>query len=173
VALTDLLAEGIHALVPHLSAETWKSSFPDVQMCVPKESSCPGSKTPSNDHCNAERPSLVLPRGSLFTVAPQVRCLNVLRMVVSARSYHPSRVNTIGHNVAIVGEHYLANSASPVLLNYFPIGQFPHSALERSSRYPRGWCKSSIRCTPSLLTPLPFGTGSRPQQESDRWMGQY
>jgi hypothetical protein len=86
----------------------------------------PGFKTRSNGRRKAERQFLRFPRGSLFTVTPEVHCLNVLRMVVSARSAHPSRVNMIGHDVAIVGERYLANGALPVLLNYFSIEQFPH-----------------------------------------------
>jgi hypothetical protein len=32
----------------------------------------------------------------------------------------------VGHDVAIVGEHHLANGALPVLFNYFSIEQFPH-----------------------------------------------
>ena len=86
----------------------------------------PGFKTRSNGRRKAERQFLRFPRGSLFAVTPPVHCLNVLRMVVSSRSSHPSRVNMIGHDVAIVGERHLANSTLPVLLNYFSIEQFPH-----------------------------------------------
>jgi hypothetical protein len=59
----------------------------------------------------------------------------------------------IGHDVAIVGERYLANGALSVLLNDFSIEQFPHFRFGAKL---------------AVLTPLPFGTGSRPQQESDR-----
>jgi hypothetical protein len=47
-------------------------------------------------------------------------------MVVPPRPAHSSRINVVGHDVAIVGERHLANSALPVLLNYFSIEQFPH-----------------------------------------------
>jgi hypothetical protein len=76
-----------------------------------------------------ERPnqqSLILSGGSLFTVAPEVHCLNVLRVIVSARSSHPSRINVVGHDVVIVGERHLAKGALPVLFNYFSIEQSPH-----------------------------------------------
>jgi hypothetical protein len=47
-------------------------------------------------------------------------------MVVSARSSHPSRIDVVGHDVVIVGERHLANSALPVLLNDISIEQLPH-----------------------------------------------
>ena len=56
---------------------------------------------------NAERQSLIFPRGSLLTVASEVHCLNVLWMVVSPRPSHSSRINVIGHDVAIVRERHL------------------------------------------------------------------
>jgi hypothetical protein len=127
VVLTDLLAEGIHALVLHLPAETWISSYPDVQMCVPKESLYPGSKTPSNDyHSNAELPSLVLPRGSLFTVTPEVHCLNIVGMVVSPRPAHSSGINVVGNDVVTVCERHLTDGALPVLFNNLSIKELPH-----------------------------------------------
>jgi hypothetical protein len=47
-------------------------------------------------------------------------------MVVSARSFHASGIDVVGNDVTIVGKRHLANSALPVLLNYFSIKQFPH-----------------------------------------------
>jgi hypothetical protein len=47
-------------------------------------------------------------------------------MVVSPRSSHPSRINVVGHDIAIVGERHLANGALPVLFNNFPIKELPH-----------------------------------------------
>jgi hypothetical protein len=76
-----------------------------------------------------ERPnqqSLILSGGSLFTVAPEVHCLNVLRMVVSARSSQSLSDPCGQARCRIVGERHLANGALPVLLNYFSIEQFPH-----------------------------------------------
>ncbi|MGA6958504.1 MAG: hypothetical protein WBY38_03800, partial [Candidatus Acidiferrales bacterium] len=50
-------------------------------------------------------------------------------MVVSARSSHPSRINVVGHNVAIVGERYLTDGALPVLFGDFAVEQLPHLCL--------------------------------------------
>jgi hypothetical protein len=59
-------------------------------------------------------------------VAPEVHCLDIVGMVVAARSSHPSRIDVVGNDIPIVGERHLENSALPVLLNYFSIEQFPH-----------------------------------------------
>jgi hypothetical protein len=135
VVLTDLLVEGIHAQVLHLAAETWKSSFPDMQMCVPKESLYPGSKTPSNDyHCNAERQSVILPGRSFFAVTPEVHCLDILRMVVSPRTSHSPGINVVGHDVVVAGERHLADGALSVLFDNLRLSSFRISASERSSR---------------------------------------
>jgi hypothetical protein len=42
-------------------------------------------------------------------------------MVVSARSSHASGIDVVGNDVTTVGKRHLANSALPVLLNYFSI----------------------------------------------------
>jgi hypothetical protein len=123
---------------------------------VPKHGLYPGFKTLSKGRRKARRQFLRFPRGSLFAVAPEVHCLDIVGMVVPPRPAHSSRIHVVGHDVVVVGERHLANSALPVLLNYFRSSSFRISALERSSRYPRGWCGSSIRCTPSLLAPLPL-----------------
>jgi hypothetical protein len=47
-------------------------------------------------------------------------------MVVSTRSTHPSRINVVWDNVAIVCERRLTDGALPVLFHYFSIEQFPH-----------------------------------------------
>jgi hypothetical protein len=122
-----------------------------------------------------ERPnqqSLILSGGSLFTVAPEVHCLNVLRMVVAARSSHPSRINVVGHDVAIVGEHHLANGALPVLLNYFSIEQFPHfrfgAKLAVSARMVRVFdtLQSQAPDLASILNPLAAATRERPMNRT-------
>jgi hypothetical protein len=118
-----------------------------------------------------ERPnqqSLILSGGSLFTVAPEVHCLNVLRMVVSARSSHSSWINVVGHNIAVVGERHLANGASPVLLNYFSIEQFLHfrfgAKLAVSSRMVRVFdtLHSEPSGSPSLRNRLAAAARERP-----------
>ena len=50
------------------------------------------------------------------------------------------------------------------------LSSFRISAGDRSSRYPRGWCGSSTLWTPSLIS-LGLATTSRPQQETDLWIG--
>jgi hypothetical protein len=52
------------------------------------------------------------PRGFLLAVTPPIHCLNVLRWSSLRDPPIPSRVNMIGHDVAIVGERYLANGSS-------------------------------------------------------------
>jgi hypothetical protein len=74
----------------------------------------------------ANQQSLILAGGSLFTVTPEVHCLNIVGMVVSPRPAHASRIDVVGHDVVTVSERHLANGALPVLLNYFLIEQFPH-----------------------------------------------
>jgi hypothetical protein len=87
----------------------------------------PGSKLGQMAEDRKAEPTIPNTLGwSPFAVAPEVQCLNVLRMVVSSRPSHPSRINVVGHDVAIVGERHLADSALPVLLNNFSIEQLPH-----------------------------------------------
>jgi hypothetical protein len=100
--------------------------LPGCAICVPKHGLYPRFKTRSNGTRKAERQSLILPRGPLLAVAPEVHGLNVFRMVVSARSSHPSWINVVGDDVAIVSEGHLANGALSVLLNDFSIKQLPH-----------------------------------------------
>src|ERR1700745_2120398 len=92
--------------------------LPGCVICVPKHGLYPGFETRSNGRRKAERQFLRFHRGSLLAVTPPVHGLDVLRMVV--------RRDVVGHDVAIVGERHLANSALPVLLNYFSIEQVPH-----------------------------------------------
>ena len=46
-----------------------------------------------------------------------MRCLNVVRMVVSPRSSHSFRVFMIGHDIVVVREFLMANRAYSVLLD--------------------------------------------------------
>ena len=55
----------------------------------------------------------------------------------------------------------------------FRFSSFRISARDRSSRYPLGWCESSMRCTPNLICLFSFLTASRPQQYRDLCTGQY
>jgi hypothetical protein len=116
----------VSLLVASLSKLRHGILLPRCVICVPKHGLYPGFQTGSNGRPKAERQFLRFPRGSLLAVTPPVHGLNVLRMVVAARSSHPSRIHVVGHDVAIIGERDLANGALPVLLNYFSIDQFPH-----------------------------------------------
>jgi hypothetical protein len=89
----------------------------------------PRFKTRSNGTRKVRPQSLILPRGSLLAVTPEVHCLDVLRMVISSRPSHSSRVNVVGHDVAIVRERHLADGALPVLFDDFAVEQLPHLCL--------------------------------------------
>jgi hypothetical protein len=47
-------------------------------------------------------------------------------MVVSSRPSHSSRVNVVGHDVAIVSERHLTDGAVPVLFDNLAVEQLPH-----------------------------------------------
>ena len=61
----------------------------------------------------------------------------------------------------------ISDLCSPI----FRFRSFRISAGDLSSRYPLGWCGSSIRWIPRH-TLRSFRVRSRPQQETDRWIGQ-
>ena len=52
--------------------------------------------------------------------------LNVFRMVVSPRSSHAAGINVVGHNVAVFGEPFLAESTEAILCNDFSVEELPH-----------------------------------------------
>ena len=58
----------------------------------------------------------------------------------------------------------------PPCSTIFRFSNFRISAGDLSSRYPLGWCGSSIRCTPSRKR-RSRRLCSRPQQNSERWIG--
>jgi hypothetical protein len=55
-----------------------------------------------------------------------VHGLDILRMIVSPRSSHASGMDVIGHDVVVVGEGFLADGASSVLLEDLAMEQLPH-----------------------------------------------
>jgi hypothetical protein len=55
-----------------------------------------------------------------------VNSLNIVRMIVSPRSSHPSGVDVVRDNVAIVSELRTAESAFPDLRHDLSVEQFPH-----------------------------------------------
>ena len=72
-------------------------------------------------------PSLVHSSGSFFSIAPPMRCLDVVRVVVSPRSSHSFGILVIRHDVVVVCELFVADRALLVLLDNLPFEQFPHS----------------------------------------------
>lgn len=96
--------------------------------------------------------------------------MNVVGVVVSPGSSHTLRLFMVWHHIVVIREGLVTNGADSVLFDDFAIQHFLISAGDRSSRYRRVWCGSSIRCTPILIN-LTLGTSSRPQQEIDLWIG--
>jgi hypothetical protein len=65
--------------------------------------------------------SLILSGGSLFAVAPEVDCLDIVGMVVSPRTAHASRIDVVGHDVVTVGERHLTDGALLALFDNLSI----------------------------------------------------
>jgi hypothetical protein len=63
---------------------------------------------------------------SLVPVAPPVRRLNVVGMVVAPGSSHASWVDVVRHDVAEVGELHMAERALLVLFDNLAVYQPPH-----------------------------------------------
>src|SRR5579864_4692061 len=55
-----------------------------------------------------------------------MRCLHVVRMVVSPSSSHSFGILVVRHNVVVVGEFFVAYGTLAVLLDDFALKQFPH-----------------------------------------------
>src|SRR5579872_7135240 len=53
-------------------------------------------------------------------------CLNIVRMVISPRSPHSFGILVVRHDVVVVGEFFVADRTLPVLLDDFPLQDFPH-----------------------------------------------
>ncbi len=55
--------------------------------------------------------------------------LNVLRVVVSPCASHPAGVDVVGHDVAVIGQPLLAESAETILRGDLPVEELPHFAV--------------------------------------------
>jgi hypothetical protein len=55
-----------------------------------------------------------------------VDSLDIVGMIVSPRPSHSSRINVIGHDVAVIRERHLTNRTLPVLFHNFAVEQLPH-----------------------------------------------
>jgi hypothetical protein len=55
-----------------------------------------------------------------------VDSLDIVRMIVSSRPSHSSRIDVVGHDVAVIREGRLTNRTLPVLFDNFAVEQLPH-----------------------------------------------
>jgi hypothetical protein len=55
-----------------------------------------------------------------------MNCLDVVWGIVPKSSIHPSGVNVIGYDFAVISEFVAADSTAGMLSNDFLIQQFPH-----------------------------------------------
>jgi hypothetical protein len=82
--------------------------------------------------------SLILHGRALFAIAPEVRSLDIVGMVISARPSHSSRIDVVGHDVAVVREGHLTDGALPVLFDNFAVEQLPHFGFRAVFAIPSG-----------------------------------
>src|ERR1035438_1323646 len=75
---------------------------------------------------------------SLFPIAPPVNRLNVFRMVVSPCPSHAAGINMVRHNVAVICEPLLAESAKAILRNDLPFEELPHFTVGAEFPVPSG-----------------------------------
>jgi len=94
-------------------------------------------------------------------------------MVVSPGPSHSSWVDVVGHDVIVVGELHMAERALPVLLDNLAVEQPPHLCV--GAEFPVS--PRMMRILNSLQAQLTHfsdtAIGSLPQQDKERWMGQY
>ena len=94
--------------------------LPGCAICVPKHGLYPRFKTRSNGTRKAERQSLILPRGPLLAVTPEVHCLDIVGMVISSRPSHSSwnqcdRARYPGNRGESIGYRKGCPCAAPIL----------------------------------------------------------
>ena len=70
--------------------------------------------------------SIVHSGRSFFFIAPEMCCLDVVRVIISPSSAHSFRIPVIWHDVVVVCEFFVADGAFPVLLHDLSVEQFPH-----------------------------------------------
>jgi hypothetical protein len=71
-------------------------------------------------------PSLVHSSGSFFFVAPPMRCLDVVWVVVSPSSSHSFGILVVGDDIVVIREVFVANGAYPALLPKLAVQKFAH-----------------------------------------------
>ena len=73
-----------------------------------------------------DRPSVIDSGRSFLFIAPEMRCLDIVRMIVPPRSSHPFGIPVIWNYIRVICELFVADGALPVLFHNLPIQQFPH-----------------------------------------------
>ena len=83
---------------------------------------------------STDGPSLVHSGRPLFSVAPPMRCLDIVRVVVSPRSAHPFGIPVVWNDVVIVGEFFVADRTYSGLFPHLSVHQLSH--FSRRSQFP-------------------------------------
>jgi hypothetical protein len=64
--------------------------------------------------------------GALLFVAPPMRCLNVVWMVVPPCSSHSFRIPVVRHDIVVIRELFVTDGAFPVLFDDFAVQHLSH-----------------------------------------------
>ena len=81
----------------------------------------------------ADGPS-VYPGRSFFFIAPEMRCLDVVWVIISPRSAHSFRIPMVWNHIVIVCELFMADGTLLILFDNLAIQQFPH--FSRGPEFP-------------------------------------
>jgi hypothetical protein len=81
---------------------------------------------------------LVLPSRALFPVAPEVRGLDILWMIVSPHPSHSSRIDVVGYDVAVIRQRHLTNRTLSILFDDFAVEHLPHLGFRTEFAIPSG-----------------------------------
>jgi hypothetical protein len=71
-----------------------------------------------------DRQLVVDSRGSFFRITPPMRCLNVVCMVVPPGPSHSFRIPVVRHDIVVIRELFVTDSAFPVLFDDLAVQQF-------------------------------------------------
>ena len=74
----------------------------------------------------ANRPSSIHAGRSFFFIAPEMRCLDIVWVIIPPRSSRSFGISVVRNDIVVVCELFVADGAFPVLLDNLPILQFPH-----------------------------------------------
>jgi hypothetical protein len=71
---------------------------------------------------------------SFFFIAPEMRCLDVVWVVICPRPSHSFGIPVVRYHIVIVGELFVANRAFPILLDNLAVQELSH--LSRGPEFP-------------------------------------